>query len=132
MARSEFAITGVSSVARTELPSDALVTSSNKNNHSNYSNQVRTMEQLKKAELRGENISIGEKTLIQAIEKANKALQGVMATFEFSIHEETKQIMVKVKDKDTGELIREIPPEKTLDLVAKIWELAGILVDERR
>ncbi|WP_167686495.1 flagellar protein FlaG, partial [Paenibacillus polymyxa] len=30
-----------------------------------------------------------------------------------------------------GELIREIPPEKTLDLVAKMMEIAGILVDEK-
>jgi flagellar protein FlaG len=40
--------------------------------------------------------------------------------------------MVKVMDKEDGKVIREIPPEKTLDLVAKLWELAGILVDERR
>jgi len=43
---------------------------------------------------------------------------------QFSIHEETKEIMVKVLDTDTEEVIREIPPEKILDMVAKIWELA--------
>jgi flagellar protein FlaG len=40
--------------------------------------------------------------------------------------------MVKVINSDTNEIIREIPPEKTLDLVAKMWEMAGIIVDERR
>jgi flagellar protein FlaG len=39
--------------------------------------------------------------------------------------------MVKVLNKDTGELIREVPPEKTLDLVASMMEIAGILVDEK-
>jgi len=29
-------------------------------------------------------------------------------------------------------MIREIPPEKILDLVAKMWEMAGILIDEKR
>ncbi|MCX4317731.1 MAG: flagellar protein FlaG [Lachnospiraceae bacterium] len=39
---------------------------------------------------------------------------------------------MKVKDADTGEVIREIPAEETLKMVEKMWELAGILVDERR
>jgi flagellar protein FlaG len=51
---------------------------------------------------------------------------------EFSIHEKTKEIMVKVINSDTKEVIREIPQEKILDMVAKMWEMAGILVDERR
>jgi flagellar protein FlaG len=94
--------------------------------------KIKNTEQLKHAELEGRNISIGEKTLIEAIEKANKAMVGTYTTFEFSIHEQTKQIMVKVLDRDTGEMIREIPPEKILDLVAKMWEMAGILIDEKR
>ena len=32
----------------------------------------------------------------------------------------------------TKEVIKEIPPEKTLDMIAKAWELAGILIDEKR
>ncbi|NLP46434.1 MAG: flagellar protein FlaG [Epulopiscium sp.] len=76
--------------------------------------------------------SIGEKVIIDAIEKANAKLKGVSAEFEFSIHEQTKQIMVKVLNAETKEVIREIPPEKILDMVAHIWELAGIFVDERR
>ncbi|MNP87072.1 flagellar protein FlaG [compost metagenome] len=48
-----------------------------------------------------------------------------------SVHEKTHQILVKVLNKETGELIREIPPEKTLDLVAKMMEIAGILIDEK-
>lgn len=74
---------------------------------------------------------ISEEEVIKAIERANKSLEGVFTQFEFSIHEKTKEIMVKVIDRETGELIREIPPEKILDLIAKLWELAGILVDER-
>lgn len=51
--------------------------------------------------------------------------------FEFSVHEGTEKIMVKVIDERTDEIIREIPPEEILNMVAKIWELAGILVDKR-
>ncbi|HHX94548.1 MAG TPA: flagellar protein FlaG [Clostridia bacterium] len=51
--------------------------------------------------------------------------------FEFSVHEGTEKIMVKVIDEGTDEIIREIPPEQILNMVAKMWELAGLLVDKR-
>lgn len=51
---------------------------------------------------------------------------------EFSYHEATKRVSIKVLDDDTGDVIREIPPEKSLEMVEKMWELAGILVDEKR
>jgi PAS domain-containing protein len=72
------------------------------------------------------------KVVIDAIEKANNAISGANRRFEFSIHEKTKEIMVKVINSDTNEVIREIPPEKILDMVATMWEMAGIIVDERR
>lgn len=78
-----------------------------------------------------EHKKLTEEELIHAIEKANKSVNIYDRRLEFSIHEETKEIMVKVIDTSTDEVIREIPPEKILDMVAKMWELAGILVDEK-
>ena len=72
-----------------------------------------------------------EDELIDVIESANEQFMIYDRRFEFSIHEKTKQIMVKVIDVTTDELIREIPPEKILDMVAAIWEAAGLIVDER-
>ncbi|MCR5249149.1 MAG: flagellar protein FlaG [Lachnospiraceae bacterium] len=51
---------------------------------------------------------------------------------EFGIHEKTNRITVKLVDKQTKEVIKELPPEKTLDMIAKVWEYAGLLVDEKR
>jgi len=73
-----------------------------------------------------------EKQWIEVIEKANKAIEGATCSFEYSIHDQTKQIMVKVINRETKAVIREFPPEKILDMVAKMWEVAGIIVDERR
>lgn len=50
---------------------------------------------------------------------------------EFSVHDDTKRIMVKIYDKSNDELLSEIPPEKFLDLIAGLWRQAGIIVDER-
>ncbi|WP_281883017.1 flagellar protein FlaG [Paenibacillus sp. YYML68] len=94
--------------------------------------QMNSVKELKSEELKGRKVTVGEEELIKAIEKANKALQGITTTFEFKIHEATREIMVKVLDKETGKVVRELPPEKVLDMVAKLWEKAGIIVDERR
>lgn len=51
---------------------------------------------------------------------------------EFGYHEETHRVIIKIKDKNTDEVIKEIPSEKALEMLEKAWEIAGILVDERR
>ncbi len=71
------------------------------------------------------------KKLYEAVDEANKYLFRDDDHFEFQIHEGTGRIMVKLVDNESEEVIKEIPPEKILDLVASIWDLVGILVDER-
>jgi flagellar protein FlaG len=51
---------------------------------------------------------------------------------EFGYNEPTNRITIKIKDKETDEVIKEIPSEKALEMLAKAWELAGIMVDEKR
>ena len=79
-----------------------------------------------------DNMPVSERVVIEAIQKANKAILGGNRRFEFSIHEQTNEIVVKVYNSETNELVREIPNEKILDMVAKICEMAGLFVDERR
>ncbi|GIO42014.1 flagellar protein FlaG [Paenibacillus apis] len=92
---------------------------------------LRNGRELQNAELQGRSVSLGEEELIRSIDKAVKALQGPETTVEISVHEKTNAIMIKVLNKDTGDLIREIPPEKTLEIVAKMMEFAGLIIDER-
>lgn len=66
----------------------------------------------------------------KAVETLNKKMSNSEAVF--GIHEDTNRVMIKLVDKDTKEVIKELPPEKTLDMIAKVWEMAGILVDEKR
>jgi flagellar protein FlaG len=67
-----------------------------------------------------------------AIEQANRQLLNADRRLEASVHESTNRIMVRVIDTYADEVIMEIPPEQTLDLFAKVLEMAGILLDERR
>lgn len=66
----------------------------------------------------------------KAVEQLNKNMSHSSAVF--GIHEATNRVTIKIVDRDTKEVIKELPPEKTLDMIAKVWELAGILVDEKR
>lgn len=66
----------------------------------------------------------------KAIEKIQKNMPNSEAVF--GIHEGTNRVTIKLIDKKTKEVIKELPPEKTLDMIARVWEMAGILVDEKR
>lgn len=71
-----------------------------------------------------------EATINDAVSSANRRMERTRC--EYSYHKETNRVSIKVFDVDTDEVIREIPPEKSLDMLQKMWEMAGILVDERR
>ncbi len=71
-----------------------------------------------------------EATVDDAVKRANLKMEHTRC--EYSYHKKTNRVSIKVIDRDTDEVIREIPPEKSLDMLQKMWELAGMLVDEKR
>ena len=75
---------------------------------------------------------VSDEHIKSEISKANSRLKTHNTKCEFGYHEGTNRVTIKVLDKDTSEVLREIPPEKTLEMIQKMWELAGILIDERR
>ena len=92
-----------------------------------------------------ENITTEEKNIAKSldeVEQENQKIRSAVAEMSkkmtsnteavFGIHEATNTVTIKIVDKDTKKVIKEIPPEKTLDMIAKVWELAGIMVDEKR
>jgi len=74
---------------------------------------------------------ISEAQISEAVRRANKSLEWAKRHFEYSFHDKTNTFVVRVYDSESEELIREIPPERILDLVARLWEIAGLIVDER-
>ncbi|MBA2942404.1 flagellar protein FlaG [Paenibacillus sp. CGMCC 1.16610] len=80
---------------------------------------------------KGEIKSVGEEQLNKIINKAIKAAQGVNTQLEISVHKETNDLIVKVINKDTGDVIREIPSEKMIEMIQKFMEMSGVLIDQR-
>ena len=72
-----------------------------------------------------------KKDLDKALNKLNGFLKGENTIAEYSVHEVLGDVMVKIIDQDTKEIIMEFPSKKILDLVAKMCEIAGVLVDKK-
>ena len=74
--------------------------------------------------------TISENSQIKkAVDEINKKAHNSEAVF--GIHEATNRVTIKIVDKDTKKVLKEYPPEKTLDMIAKVWEMAGLLVDQK-
>ena len=74
---------------------------------------------------------ISHEELEKSIEKANQFLLGLNIQFDFKIHEGTGRTVVRLVDKQSEEVVKEIPPEKMLDVIAGIWNMAGIVIDRK-
>lgn len=77
-----------------------------------------------------EQIEADNERIKNAISEMNKKMFNNSEAV-FGIHEDTNRITIKIVDKTTRKTIKELPPEKTLDMIAKAWELAGLMVDEK-
>lgn len=84
-----------------------------------------------KNSISSEKSSISKQTLDKLISEVNHKFKLTNKEFSYDIHEKTNRITVKIKDAETGDIIKEIPSEESLDLAAKIKEMAGLLVDEK-
>ncbi|WP_146811832.1 flagellar protein FlaG [Aneurinibacillus danicus] len=72
-----------------------------------------------------------EKQRVEKVEKALKSILGPEKRWEFSVHKDLKEIMVKVIDRETKKVLREVPPEKLLDMVAGMLKTTGLLIDKK-
>ena len=100
----------------------AAATPSESNSDSNNQSEVQNQA--------NENRKVAKSTIDSTISETNSKIK--MSKLKYHIDEETQRISIKIIDKDTDKVIREVPPEETLEAIKKIWEIAGIIVDEKR
>ena len=61
----------------------------------------------------------------------NDFMQSLNTHIEFSIHEKSGRVMVKVVDIKTHDVLKEFPPEKLLDAIGAIRDYVGVLLDKK-
>ncbi|GEK88794.1 flagellar protein FlaG [Alkalibacterium putridalgicola] len=89
---------------------------------------VKVIEPIETLSDRLEHNTSKEQLEKRAVE-ATAAMQRVNAQLTFKVHEGTGRTLVQLIEKETNEVIREIPPEKMLDVIAGIWKWSGITLD---
>ncbi len=119
-----------SSVANSNPVAAPVSGSSNTNSESLSSEVTKVNSTVTSLDTESERKEPTQDQIKKAVSEINKRAQGTEAIF--GIHEATNRVTIKIVDKDTKDVIKELPAEKTLDLIAKAWEMAGILVDEKR
>jgi flagellar protein FlaG len=61
----------------------------------------------------------------EAVNSGNTMLQSASSSLSFEIDSATKQVVVKIVDRNTGELVRQIPTVEILDFMRRMKELEG-------
>lgn len=80
------------------------------------------------------NLSGDKKVLEEVLKFINSDLESNNTKVEFSFNEKINQMMVQVTDKNTGEVIRSLPPEHLVKLMERFrtnGTLEGIILSDQ-
>lgn len=128
------AVQKVDNVRKTDIDNKDVITGTERNSikdPTSIVDNVSDKDREKEDERQGQQEQqIANEKIKKAVEELNKKMWNSEAIF--GIHEKTNRVTIKIVNKDTKDVIKEFPPEKTLDMIAKAWELAGLMVDEKR
>lgn len=112
-------------------PSVSVVETKRTNEQSN--NQIASAESQKSNSNNQESLSYKQPTaeeLENITEQLNNLMLSMNNDIAFALHEDTKTLMVRVEDSKTHKIIREVPSGEFLDMVVKIRDCIGALVDK--
>lgn len=100
--------------------------------HTDMSQQKHNNQYTIKSKINRGLMNIEEKKHIEMIERVAKALISPAIEIQCSKHENTGQISIKVIDRESREVIRDISPEGVFDMVIKLNGIAGLFTDEKK
>lgn len=72
-------------------------------------------------------VAISSQDMSKLVTRVNEFVQTISTKIGFSYDILNERQVILVKDKDTGELIREIPPREMLNLVKQLERVTGII-----
>ncbi|WP_456392061.1 flagellar protein FlaG [Persephonella sp.] len=90
--------------------------------------QEQSQQQIQKQEQRQ---AVPQEVLKEAINNLNKKLEMLNSQLKVETDEDTGMRVIKIVDKETNEVIRQIPPEVMLKIAKYLDEVAGLLFNEK-
>ena len=102
-------------------------------NSTSYVSQRKTLEQNPQPSKQTytEDINQSKDKVKSMVDGLNDILDPLDKGFKFEFHEDLERYYVTVVNKQTNEVIKEIPPKKLLDAHALMIDFMGLLVDEK-
>jgi len=77
-----------------------------------------------------QNSKTGPEQVEEVVSRLQNALQNIEPRIELSVDKELKQVIIRVFDEESGELIRQIPSEEILKLDRFFADPSGLFVEE--
>ncbi|MGV7227661.1 MAG: flagellar protein FlaG [Nitrospirales bacterium] len=77
-----------------------------------------------------QNSKTGPEQVEEVVSRLQNALQNIEPRIELSVDKELNQVIVRVFDEESGDLIRQIPSEEILKLDRFFDDLSGLFVEE--
>lgn len=74
-------------------------------------------------------VNVTDPVVTNAIEKINEDAEKLDARLSLAIDKELNRVLIRFKDPESGEIIRQIPPEAVLDMLKRLNELKGAMFD---
>lgn len=85
--------------------------------------QLEELSKTQKAEL--------EKRLLELAKDLNKEMQFVNTSLMFDYNDSISSLVLTIKQRDTGEIIRKIPTDEAMELMKKMRDVISIILDAR-
>ena len=79
----------------------------------------------------GEEQEVTKEKLQKAVDVINEFLEINHSSSKFVYHEGLERYYVAVVNRDTDEVVKEIPPKKLLDAFYEMQKMVGMIVDEK-
>ncbi|XSG83924.1 MAG: flagellar protein FlaG [Methylohalobius sp. ZOD2] len=73
----------------------------------------------------------GKQAVSQAVTSINDYFQRANRSLHFTLNETLGEMVVEIKDAETDELIRSIPPKEVIELAEHLEEMDGLFFKER-
>ncbi len=74
---------------------------------------------------------VSEEQIAKALEGINKTMQNLSAGLEFSVDADSNRTIVKVVDRQTQEIIRQMPTKEALEIAKALDKLQGLLIHQK-
>lgn len=72
-----------------------------------------------------------DEDLTAQVDAMNELVDARFTSIQFEKHDKLDRTIIRVIDRETDEVIKEIPPKEFLDMISSMLEFAGIIVDKK-